>query len=30
LAFSAWNQIKVTVGNIFLDVHSTNLVQHLR
>jgi hypothetical protein len=28
--FSVWNRIKVTAQNIFLDVHSTNLVQHLR
>jgi hypothetical protein len=29
-SFSPWNRIKVTVRNIFLDVHSTNLVHHLR
>jgi hypothetical protein len=25
-SFSPWNRIKVTVRNIFLDVHSTNLL----
>jgi hypothetical protein len=29
LAFSAWNRILVAAQNIFLDVHSTNLVQDL-
>jgi hypothetical protein len=30
LAFSAWNRILVAAQNIFLDLHSTNLVQNLR
>ena len=30
LAFSFWNRTLVAVEDIFLDVHSTNLVQGLR
>jgi hypothetical protein len=29
-SFSPWNRIKVTVGNIFLDLHSTIFVHDLR
>jgi hypothetical protein len=30
LAFSAWNWILVAAQNIFLDIHSINLVQDMR
>jgi hypothetical protein len=30
LAFSAWNRNLIAAQNIFLDLYSTNLVQHLR
>jgi hypothetical protein len=30
LAVCAWNRTLVTIEDIFLDVHSTNLVQALR
>jgi hypothetical protein len=30
LSFSLWNRIWVTVGDIFLDLHSTNLVENMR
>jgi hypothetical protein len=30
LAVSAWNRILVAAQNIFLDLHSTNLVKGLR